>query len=178
VDRWPTPIRARIAGGSLALGATFVAQGGAGPREIPAAEFFVDMLTSALQPGEILTEIRFPKPDGKIGARYEKFNQRAIDWAIVGVAAQLVFDGDTIRDVGIGLTAVGATPVHASGAEEALRGQKWSGDLARAAAERASEGLDPPSDHRASAEYRLHLVRVLTRRALVAAAATAGVGAA
>lgn len=159
---------------ALALNATMVAQGPDGRREIPATEFFVDLLTSALQSNEVLTEIRFPKPAGKVGARYEKFNKRAIDWAIVGVAAQLVLDGDTIQDVGLGLTAIGSTPVRATAVEVALRGQKYSADLVRSASEHASDGLDPPSDHNASAEYRLHLTRVLTRRALEAAAANAG----
>jgi carbon-monoxide dehydrogenase medium subunit len=160
---------------ALALNASFVAQGPSGRREIPASGFFVDMLTSALQLGEILAEIRFPKPNGTVGARYEKFNQRAIDWALVGVAAQLVFDGATVRDAAVALTAVAATPVRASAVEDALRGQSWSAELARTAAARASDGLDPPSDHRASSEYRLHLSRVLTRRALEAAARNAGV---
>jgi carbon-monoxide dehydrogenase medium subunit len=160
---------------AVALNATMVAQGPKGRRDIPASEFFVDMLTSALEPDELLVEIRFPKARGSLGARYEKFNQRAIDWAIVGVAVQLVLDGDTIQDLGIGLTAVGSTPVRATAVEATLRGQKWSAELVRSASERASEGLDPPSDHHASAEYRLHLARVLTRRALEAAASSAGV---
>jgi len=159
---------------ALALNAVMVAEGPNGRRDIPAAEFFVDMLTSALQSDELLIEVRFPKPAGTVGARYEKFNKRAIDWAIVGAAANVVLDGDTIQDLGIGLTAIGATPVRASAVESALRGQKWSADLVRAASQHASEGLDPPSDHNASAEYRLHLTRVLTRRALEAAAAGAG----
>lgn len=165
---------ADLGASAVALNATMVAQGPNGRREISAGEFFVDLLTSALQPDEILTEIRIPKPAGKVGARYEKFNKRAIDWAIVGVAAYLVFDGDIIKDVGIGLTAVGSTPVRATAVEAALRGQKWSADLARSASEHAAEGLDPPSDHNASAEYRLHLSGVLTRRAIEAAAVNAG----
>ncbi|HLY64160.1 MAG TPA: xanthine dehydrogenase family protein subunit M [Chloroflexota bacterium] len=155
---------------ALALNAVMVAQGRSGRREIPAGEFFVDLLTSALEPDELLVEIRFPRPPTPAAWRYVKFNKRAIDWAIVGVAVQLALDGNRIQDVGIGLTGVGGTPLRAVAVESALRGQTWSAELARSASEHASEGLDPPADHNASAEYRLHLTRVLTRRALEAAA--------
>lgn len=165
---------ADLGAAALALDAMFIAQGPAGRREIPASMFFVDMLTTALEPAEVLTEVRFPKPRGAVGAHYLKFNKRAIDWAIVGVAAQLELEGDTIAHVAIGLTAVGNTPLRAAAAEDRLRGQKWSHELAHEAAEHASQGLDPPSDHNGSAEYRLHLSRVLTARALEQAAANAG----
>jgi aerobic carbon-monoxide dehydrogenase medium subunit len=157
---------ADLGAAALALDARLVLQGPGGSREIGASEFFVDMLTTALEPGEVLTEVRFPRPSGSVGAHYLKFNKRAIDWAIVGVAAHLVFDGEVVTNVAIGLTALGSTPLRATLVEEALRGRKWSADLVRQASLLASEGLDPPSDHNGSTAYRLHLSRILTARAL------------
>ncbi len=165
---------ADLGAAALALGAEFVAEGPAGRRAIPAQAFFVDVLTTALEPAEVVVEIRFPKPAGRVGADYLKFNHRAIDWAIVGIASWLVFDGDVVSDAAVGLTALGSTPLRATGVEQLLRGQKWSRDLAQAAAQRASDGLDPLSDRHGSAAYRLHLARVLTERSLIAAAARAG----
>ncbi len=139
----------------LALGATFKAVGPSGERSIEASDFFQGFLETALQPDEILTEISVPKVTGA-GWSFQKFNRRAQDWAIVGVAA---VRGD---HTGIGLVNMGPAPVRAAAAEEALAG----GASDEEAAARAAEGLDPPSDLNASAEYRVHLAQVLVRRAL------------
>jgi carbon-monoxide dehydrogenase medium subunit len=139
----------------LALGGTLVAQGPHGRREIAASEFFRGFLETALAPDEMLVEIRVPKvPTARWS--FQKFNRRAQDWAIVGVAA--VLNGHT----GIALVNMGSTPLRAAGVEEALRGGATVLDAAAAAA----EGTDPPSDINATSEYRRHLATVLVRRAL------------
>ncbi|HUC35537.1 MAG TPA: xanthine dehydrogenase family protein subunit M [Acidimicrobiales bacterium] len=144
----------------LALDATFVARGPSGERTVPAAEFSKGFLETALAPDEMLVEIRVPK---KTGARwsFQKFNRRAQDWAIVGVAA--VRDGSSA----IALVNMGSTPLRASATEAALD----SGASAAEAAERADEGAEPTSDLNASTEFRRHLARVLVRRALEEAGA-------
>ena len=139
----------------LALGGTLVATGPGGSREIAATDFFQGFLETALQPDELLTEIRLPKAPG--GWSYQKFNRRAQDWAIVGVAA-VKTNGHT----GIALVNMGSTPLRATAVEEALAG----GASATDAAALASDGLDPPADLNASVEYRRHLATVLVRRAL------------
>jgi carbon-monoxide dehydrogenase medium subunit len=144
----------------LALDATFVAQGPGGTREIAATEFFQGFLETALSPDELLTEIRVPKTGGA-GWSFQKFNRRAQDWAIVGVAA--VHNGVT----GVALVNMGSTPLRATAVEEALRGGASAAD----AAEQASEGTDAPADLSAGTEYREHLARVLVRRALEEAGA-------
>ncbi len=146
----------------LALGATLDVVGPEGQRQIPAADFFRGFLETALGPGEILTQINVPKT-GPGGWSFQKFNRRAQDWAIVGVAA--VRNGVT----GIGLVNMGATPVRAAAVEEALAG----GASPEEAASHAADGLDPPADLNASPEYRRHLARVLVRRALEEAATRA-----
>ncbi len=140
----------------VALEAELVARGHGGERRLPVAESFAGFLETALGPQEVLTEIRVPKT-GSAGWSYVKFNRRAQDWATVAVAA--------VRENGgarVALTNMGATTLRASGVEEALS----SGSDPATAAERAAEGTSPPSDHNGSAEYREHLARVLTRRAL------------
>ncbi|MHB1553735.1 MAG: FAD binding domain-containing protein [Acidimicrobiales bacterium] len=146
----------------LALDATMVADGPRGRREIAASDFFRGFLETALEPDEMLTEIRVRKAPS--GWAFQKFNRRAQDWAIVGVAA--VLDGDPR----VALVNMGSTTVRARGTEEALA----AGAEAADAAARAAEGLEPPSDLHASAEYRRHLATVLVRRALVEAAAARG----
>lgn len=145
----------------LALRATLVAQGPDGHREIPVDEFFTGFLETALRPDEVLTEIRVPAA-GDSGWGFQKFNRRAQDWAIVGVAVVLNGEGS-----GVGLVNMGATPLRAGGVEEALRGGTSPAD----AASRADEGTEPPADLNASPEYRRHLSRVLVRRALESAEA-------
>jgi carbon-monoxide dehydrogenase medium subunit len=147
----------------LALDAELVARGPGGERAIPAGEFFQDYLQTALEPEEVLTEIRVPKLAGA-GWSYQKFNHRAQDWATVGVAAVVEKSNGTIGSARVALTNMGSTPLRASAVEEALSGA--SPDGIAEAAEAADEGTSPTSDIAASAEYRRHLARVLTRRAV------------
>jgi carbon-monoxide dehydrogenase medium subunit len=140
----------------LALDAELVVQGPQGTRTLPAAGFWTGIFESQLGPQEVLTEIRVPKVPGA-GWSYQKFHQRAQDWAIVGVAAQA-----RNGSMAVALTNMGETPLRASGVEQALAG----GADPATAAEQATEGTSPPDDALASAAYRLHLARVLTRRAI------------
>ena len=144
---------------TLALGATYVAQGPNGTREIAASDFYRTFFESALEPDEILTEVRVPEMNGA-GWNFQKFNRRAQDWAIVGVAAWR--NGD---QAGVGLVNMGATPVLATSVAAAIA----SGASVADAAEQAAADADPQADLNASVEYRQHLARVLTRRALEAA---------
>lgn len=153
----------------LALDATMTAEGPSGRRSIPASEFFVDYFTTALQPDEILTEIRIPKHTDW-AAHYEKLHRVAQAWSIVAVAATVDVDQGTIRQARIALTNVTPVPVRARSVEEALIGQSAGEDVIRAAAEHAVDGMDPMSDGNADADYRSHLAKVLTRRAVATAA--------
>ena len=139
----------------LTLDAEFVAVGPGGARTIPASEFFTGVFETALGPQDVLTEIRVPSTSG--GWAYLKFARRKQDWATVGVAAVASNGGAKV-----GLVSMGGTPLRAKAVEEALAG----GSDAAAAAEHADEGTEPSSDVAGSAEYRRHLARVLTRRAL------------
>ena len=154
----------------MALEATFSAEGDNTRRTIAATEFFTDFLEVALEPHEVLTEIRFPDVSGW-GFGYEKFNRRQEDWAMVAVSALVKVDNGVASDVRIGLTHMGATPLRATAAEDALRGQDLTPQNIAAAAEQAAEGTDPPSDINATQDYKRHLARVLCRRALTKAAA-------
>jgi aerobic carbon-monoxide dehydrogenase medium subunit len=146
----------------LALRATLVARGPGGDREIAADDFFTGFLETALAADEVLTEIRVQATPGA-GWAFQKFNRRAQDWAIVGVAAVL----GNGSGPGVGLVNMGSQPLRAAGVEEALRSGSGAGD----AAARAAEGTEPPGDLNASPEFRRHLVQVLTRRALESAGA-------
>ncbi len=152
----------------LALDAEMVVRGMDGTRTVPAAEFFTDFFTTALRPGEILVEVRLPKTTGW-NAHYEKFNRVAQAWSIVAVAAAVRVEGGTIAEARVGLTNMAATPVRATAVEQALVGQPATAASIRAAAEHAAEGTSPPADGNGDAEYRQHLARVLTSRAVVAA---------
>src|SRR5580704_18136566 len=147
-----------------------IATGPGGEREIAAPDFFVDYLTTALAPGEILTAIRVPKLGPGWGYHYEKFQPTAQAWAIVGVAALARRDNGHVAEARIGLTNMGTVPVRARAAESAAAGAEASRPALAAAAANADEGTDPPSDLRAAADYRRHLARVLTGRALAGAA--------
>lgn len=142
----------------LALGGSLIAEGPGGSREIAVADFFTGYFESSLAEDEMLTEVRVPKAPGA-SWNYQKFNRRAQDWAIVGVAAVEV-DGATQ----VSLVNMGSTPLRAEAVESALAG----GASATEAAEVAAEGTDAPTDLNASPEYRDHLARVLTKRALEA----------
>ena len=154
---------------ALALGAEFVIAGRGGTRRVAADDFFVDLFETAIGEDEILTEIRVPKHTGW-GAHYEKFVRVAHQWPIVAVAAAVKVDGGTISEARVGLTNMGSTPLRARGVEEALAGQPATDEAVRAAAARATEGTNPPSDLNGEAAYRSHLATVLTRRAVLAAA--------
>ena len=153
---------------ALALDAQMVVRGPSGERTVPAAEFFVDYLETALEPEEILVAVRVPKLQGNWGWHYEKFNRVAQAWAIVGALAIVRRDNGSIGEARIGLTHMGSTPLRARGVEQALAG--GSGATIATAAASAAEGTSPPSDLNASADYRAHLAQVLTRRALERAA--------
>jgi carbon-monoxide dehydrogenase medium subunit len=154
---------------AAALGAEFVIQGAGGTRTVGADDFFVDLFETAIGDDEILTAVRIPKHTGW-GAHYEKFVRVAHQWPIVAVAATVRSEGGTIAEARVGLTNMGSTPVRARGVEEAVAGQPATDDGVRAAAGRATEGTNPPSDLNGDADYRRHLATVLTRRALLAAA--------
>jgi carbon-monoxide dehydrogenase medium subunit len=154
---------------ALALDAEFVIAGAAGTRTVPADEFFVDLFTTAIEDGEILTEVRIPKRAGW-GAHYEKFVRVAHQWPIVAVAAAVKVEGGSISEARVGLTNMGSTPLRARGVEAALVGRPATDEAVRAAAASAAEGTNPPSDLNGDADYRRHLVTVLTRRAVLAAA--------
>jgi carbon-monoxide dehydrogenase medium subunit len=155
---------------ALALDAEMVVAGPNGRRTVPAHEFFVDYLTTTLDEGEILVEIRVPKLAGDWGVRYEKFNRVAQAWSIVAVAAAVRRENGHIAEARIGLTNMGPTPLRASATEAALDGAAASPDAVAAAARSAAEGTSPSSDLNAQADYREHLAQVLTRRAVTAAA--------
>jgi carbon-monoxide dehydrogenase medium subunit len=143
-----------------------VVRGSGGEREIAAADLFEDYLTTAITDGEILTEVRIPTLSG-YGYGYHKFNRRQEDWAMVAVAAAVKKGADgTAEDVRIGLTHMASTPLRATGAEDALRGQPLNAETIAAAAAKAADGTEPPADLNASADYKRHLATVLTRRAL------------
>jgi carbon-monoxide dehydrogenase medium subunit len=153
----------------LATEGSVLVRGGSGEREIAAADLFEDYLTTTIGPDEIITEVRLPLLDG-YGYGYQKFNRRQEDWAMVAVCALVRKGADgSCEDVRIGLTHMGSTPLRATAAENALRGQSLSAESIAAAAEQAAEGTEPPADLNASADYKRHLARVLTRRALEAA---------
>ena len=158
---------------AVALDAEMVIAGRDGRRTVPATDFFVDLFTTAVQPGEVLVEVRIPKHTGW-GAHYEKFNRVAQAWSIVGVAATVRAEGGTISEAKVALTNMANGPVRATGVEQALVGQQASAETIRAAAQHAAEGTSPTTDGNADAEFREHLARVLTGRAVSAAA---GVGA-
>jgi aerobic carbon-monoxide dehydrogenase medium subunit len=156
---------------ALALDAEFVIAGPGGARRtVPAADFFVDYLTTALEEGELLVEIRVPKLAGQWGMHYEKFNRVAQAWSIVAVAAAVRREDGRIAEARIGLTNMGPTPLRARAAEAALAGVAASADAIAAAAQAAAEGTSPSNDLNAQADYRQHLAQVLTRRAVTAAA--------
>jgi carbon-monoxide dehydrogenase medium subunit len=150
----------------LALEGEVTARGPNGERTIAAADLFLDYLTTALAHDEVITEIRLPDMS-RYGFGYQKFTRRAEDWAMVGVCALVRRAPDgSCDDVRIGLTQMGSTPLRATAAEEALRGSNLDDAAIAGAAEHAAESTDPPGDLNATPDYKRHLARVLTRRAL------------
>ena len=152
---------------ALALDVEIVAASTAGTRTIPVAEFFVDMLTTTLRPGEILSQVRVAPLAPQTGTAYEKLHQPASGFAIVGVAARLTLGNDgTIEEAAIGVTGLGPKAFRAAGAEKILRGKKASEKLFAEAARYTAQGIEPLSDLHASADYRREMAAVYTRRAL------------
>ena len=151
---------------ALALDAEFVIEGPDGRRTVPAAEFFSDYLETAISPGELLVEIRVPVLGPEWTTTYEKFNRVAQAWAIVGVAALVRKEGDRVAEARVGLTNMGPTPLRATQTEQAI----GSGSSVAEAARLAAEDTEPSGDLSAQPDYRQHLARVLTRRALEKAA--------
>ncbi len=155
---------------ALALDAEMVIAGTGGRRTVPAKEFFLDYLTTAVGEDELLVEIRVPKLSGDWGSHYEKFNRVAQAWSIVGVAAAVRRENGNIAEARIGLTNMSTVPVRAAGVESALVGGAATAEAVAAAAAHAGEGTNPTDDLNAKADYRSHLAEVLTKRAVLAAA--------
>jgi carbon-monoxide dehydrogenase medium subunit len=157
----------------LATDGEVTARGPEGERAIAAGDLFEDYLTTSLRPDEVLVAARLPALEGW-GWGYEKFARRAEDWAMVGVCALVKPADGSCEDVRIGLINMGPTPLRATAAEEALRGEELNAEGIAAAAAEAAEGTDPPGDLNATPEYKRHLARMLTRRALEQAAGLGG----
>jgi carbon-monoxide dehydrogenase medium subunit len=155
-----------------ALRATIVIHGTGGTRAVAARQFHVGPYETAVGPAEMITEIRVPiRPGG--GSAYRKVERRAGDWAVAAAGACVWLDGDTVSEVGIGLTAVGAEQFCSPAAEDSLRGGRATDEAIAAAAALAAEHCDPGTDQRGPAEYKRHLAGELTKRALQAAVARA-----
>ncbi len=155
---------------ALALDCTMIVAGPTGRREIPAADFFVDYFTSALEWDEVLVGVRVPKLGAGWGYDYQKFHRTAQSWAMVGVAAAVRRENGSIAEARVAFTNMGATPLREAGVEAALLGAPATIDAVRDACASAADGTHPNSELHADAEYREHLARVLSRRAVLAAA--------
>jgi carbon-monoxide dehydrogenase medium subunit len=148
----------------LTLDAHLVVRSPSGQRTVPASDFFEGIFETDLGPQDVLTAIRVPKQAPATGWSYQKFHRRAIDWAMVAVAALVQRDDGHVTRAAVGLTNMGATPLRAAGVERAMAGADAGG--VASAAEHAAEGTNPVTDTNASSEFRMELCRVLTRRAL------------
>jgi carbon-monoxide dehydrogenase medium subunit len=161
--------------GVLALDATIVTLGPKGERQVPAAQFFIDMMTTALEQNELVREIQIPVKPGRTGSAYLKMEQKASGFAICGAAAIVELDGaGALSNVAIGITGVGSHAFRAAKTEAALKGQKPTADVIKKACGTASDGIIALEDIHASADYRLDLARVFARRAVEAAIERAG----
>jgi aerobic carbon-monoxide dehydrogenase medium subunit len=155
----------------LACEGSVTVTGSSGTREVAAADLFQDYLTTAVGDDEVLTEVRVPDFDGW-GSTYLKFTRRAEDWAMVAVCAMVKKAPDgSCEDVRVALTNMASTPIRATATESLLRGSGLEEGVIIRASEVAADGTDPPGDLNASPDYKRHLARVLTRRALEEAAA-------
>ena len=151
----------------LALGANVVVEGPNGSREVGIDDFFPDFFTTALEPEEILTEIRIPSPPSGSGGAYLKIERKVGDYAAAAVACQLNIDsGGSIQNIGIGLTNVGSTPIRASSAEQLLQGKNPDENMIAEAGRLSAADSEPMEDLRGSAEYKRALVNELTQRAI------------
>jgi len=150
----------------LAYGATVVARSPAGERTIPIDDFFVGLFESSLRPGELLTEVRIPRPGAGSGGAYLKIERKVGDYAVAAVAVQLQVTGGTISAARIGLTNVAPVPMRAKQAEAALIGKAASDDVLEAVGRAAAAECDPSADLRGQVDYKRDLVRVITKRAI------------
>jgi carbon-monoxide dehydrogenase medium subunit len=160
----------------LAYAATLVARGPGGRREIAADDFFVGLFETAMEPDEILVEIRIPAPAPGSGGAYEKFERKVGDYAVSAAAVQLTVSGDRCTAARIGLTNVSAVPMRATAAEAALVGNAITDEVIEAAGQAAADECDPSADLRGSVAYKRDLTRVLVKRAIRRAARRAGGG--
>src|SRR5215213_8793651 len=161
---WPAAV--------LALGADLVLVGPSGERTVKAEDFFLDLLTTDLRPGEILREVRIRKPSGRFGHAYQKVPHPASGFAVVGIAVNLELNNDgSCKSASIGVTGVGVKAYRAKAVEAALAGTSLDDNLVAAAVAHICDGIDPNSDLYASSEYRCHLAQVHTRRGIQAAKA-------
>src|SRR5215211_4430828 len=154
----------------LAYGAQVVARGTSGTRVIAIDDFFVGLFETSLRPGELLTEIRIPRPPANSGGAYVKNERKVGDYAVSAVAVQLVMNGSAVSSARIALTNVNSVPMRAVNAEQALVGQTLSDQVLEAAGRAAAAECDPSADLRGSVEYKRDLTRVLTKRAIRKAA--------
>jgi carbon-monoxide dehydrogenase medium subunit len=159
----------------LAANAEVVATGPNGERVIPLTELYVGILTTSLQPGELVTEVRVPMPGPNEGGAYEKLERKVGDYAVVGVGVQVQLQSDTITRAGIGLCNVGSTSIKATQAEQFLTGKPPAPDNINEAARLAMEASEPVEDDRGPIDYKRAMVRELTKRALNRALARARV---
>ncbi len=150
----------------LALGAEVTLTSSGGSRSVAAGDFFLGPLTTAVEPNEILTGLSVPVPAAGARAAYRKVKQKASGFAIVGIAVCLRTDGDTCTDIGIGVTGLAGTPFRATAVEDQLRGKTLSADAVAAATAQVAEGVDALGDIHASGEFRAHLARLNTARAI------------
>jgi aerobic carbon-monoxide dehydrogenase medium subunit len=157
----------------MAAGAELEVVSTCGSRRIPLDELFQGPFTTSLQPNEIATAVHVPDPGANAGGTYVKLERRVGDYATVGVAVHLSFDGGSVGRAGIALTGVGHRNLRAESAEAALAGAVLNDDTIKAAAELAAEAAQPRSDERGSADYKRSVVRVFTERGLRKAAETA-----
>ncbi len=153
---------------ALALDSSMVIAGPGGRRTVPAVEFFRDLFTTEVGPGELLAEIRVPKHTGW-GAHYEKLTHTAQAWSIVAVAAAVKMADGKVEQAKVALTNMGLVPLRAAAVEQALVGHPLNHGIVQEASQRATEGTSPMADANADEEYRNHLAQVLTRRAVLAA---------
>jgi carbon-monoxide dehydrogenase medium subunit len=155
----------------IALGAEMVAESPTGKRTIKADDFFKGLLTTALRPDEILTEVRVPVCGANVGCVYLKFPHPASRFAVVGVAAVLTMDGGKVTKAGVGITGAGTKAVRAKGVEAGLTGKALDAATIQAAADKAPDGVDVQADLQGSEEYKRHLLKVFARRSIEAAGA-------
>jgi carbon-monoxide dehydrogenase medium subunit len=157
----------------IAAGAEAVLRGADGERTVPLGSFFLGPFTTALEPTEVVTEVRVPRPPGRVGGAYLKLERKVGDFATAAVGVQVAFDDGKVARAGIALTGVGPTNVQATEAEQSLTGAELDDAAVRGAAELAAQAAQPRDDIRGTAAYKRQVVRVFTERALRRAAEVA-----